>query len=57
MTSLLNKKAVRELTLRLAKPRNFTRVSTTFLDRIEDHVRTTVAQEVHRHPSKGRTLR
>lgn len=56
-TPLLNRKAVRKEALRLAQNRNFNRVSQTFLDRIEDHVRMTLAAEIHRHPSIGKTLR
>lgn len=56
MTSLLNKKSVREFALRMSQGRPFTRVSKTFLNRIEDHVRTIVGQEVHRHPTIGKTL-
>lgn len=57
MTSLLNRKAVRELSLRIASPRGFTRVSKTFLDRVEEHVTKIVEAEIHRHPSMGATLR
>lgn len=57
MTSLLNRKAIREAALRIASPRNFTRVSKSFLDRVEDHVSKIVEAEVHRHPSIGKTLR
>lgn len=57
MTSLLNRKAVRELSLRIASPRGFTRVSKTFLDRVEEHVAKIVEAEIHRHPSMGATLR
>jgi hypothetical protein len=57
MTSLLNRKAVRNEALRIAAPRKFTRVSKSFLDKIETHVLELIAGEIHRHPSIGRTLR
>lgn len=57
MTSLLNRKAIREAALRIASPRGFSRVSKSFLDRVEDHTRAIVEAEIHRHPSMGKTLR
>jgi len=57
MTSLLNRKAVRNEALRASHARGFTRVSKSFLDKIEAHVAELVAAEVHRHPSIGKTLR
>ncbi len=59
MTSLLNRKAVRSEALRAPRARahGFTRVSKSFLDKIEAHVAELVAAEVHRHPSIGKTLR
>ena len=38
------------------KPR-FTRVSASFLERIEAHVRNAIKSEIHQHPSVGRTLK
>ena len=57
MTSLLNRKAVRAEALRASSARGFSRVSKSFLDKIEKHVFELIAGEVHRHPSLGRTLR
>ncbi len=57
MTSLLNRKAVRNEALRASSARGFTRVSKSFLDKLEAHVVELVAAEVHRHPSIGKTLR
>jgi hypothetical protein len=37
------------------KPR-FTRVSTTFLERIESRVRTAITSEIHAHAGIGKTL-
>ena len=57
MTSLLNRKAIREAALRIASPRGFSRVSKSFLDRVEEHTRAIVEADIHRHPSMGKTLR
>lgn len=57
MTSLLNRKAVRSEALRKASARGFTRVSDSFFEKIEAHVREVLAAEIHRHPSMGKTLR
>jgi len=58
--SLINKAKVRQLSLAIAaetRGGKFTRVSAGFLDRIEAKVRNVVAQEIHAHPSVGRTLK
>ena len=57
-TSLLNQKNTRTLALRLAQARGskFTRVSKTFLDRIDGKVRTIIAAEIHAMPSSGKTI-
>jgi hypothetical protein len=63
-TPHLNRSRVKRTALELAaanrhtydgKPR-FTRVSATFLERIEARVREAIRSEVHSHPSVGKTL-
>lgn len=57
---LIHQANVRRFTLELAKNMGrsrFTRVSKTFLDRINSQLRVEIAHEVHRHPSKGKTLK
>jgi hypothetical protein len=57
--SLINQSKVKALALAVsASNRNgrFTRVGKSFLQRIEAHVAAAVRGEVHRHPSKGKTL-
>ena len=58
MATTINQKAVRQLALRLAEARGskFTRVSKTFLDRIDGKVRTIIAAEIHAMPSSGKTI-
>jgi hypothetical protein len=57
--SLLNKSKVKQLALELSKnTRNgrFSRVGESFIQRIEARVAAVVADEVYRHPGKGKTL-
>lgn len=56
--SVLNQKAIRTLALRLAETtgRKFTRVSGSFVGRIDAKVRAMVAAEIHALPSKGKTI-
>lgn len=57
--SILNQKAIRALALRLAESTGrgkFTRVSGSFIARIDGKVRTMIAAEIHALPSKGRTI-
>lgn len=57
---LINKKAVRDLTLALAKQlrphHSFERVGAAFFVRIEGALRNAIATEIKQHPSKGKTL-
>lgn len=56
---LLNRTATKTHALNMARVtgRKFTRVSESFLARIEDRVRQVIAAEVHAHPSTGMTLK
>lgn len=57
--SVLNQKAIRTLALRLAESTGrgkFTRVSKSFVARIDAKVRTMVAAEIHALPSAGKTI-
>lgn len=57
--NLTNRTAVKRAALDLAFKsgcRQFTRVGAGFLDYIEERVRQTVADAVHRHPRRGKTL-
>lgn len=56
---LLNQRAVRALALDLARQnraKSFTRVSPEFLRRANSALTLWVASEIHRHPSKGKTI-
>jgi hypothetical protein len=59
-TAHLNRAKVRETALEVAKLvrpfHQFERVGGSFLLRIEAATRAAIAQEVKRHPSKGKTL-
>jgi hypothetical protein len=61
MSTLLNRKAVREFALNVAEARrgaaNFQRVGASFLAAIEAAVRESVLERVVNHPTNGRTLR
>lgn len=55
----INKKAVRDLALAVSKQTRqgkFTRVSASFLERIEAKTRLLVIAETNAHPSVGKTL-
>lgn len=57
--SLLNKRQVKAYTLAQAeqhRAHKFTRVGSDFYVKCEAHLRTFIAQYVHRHPSKGKTI-
>jgi hypothetical protein len=58
MSSLLNKKQVRQFTLDAAKVRAhaFTRVGNDFLLKCEAHLRQFIHNYVQRLPSKGKTI-
>lgn len=59
VSHLINRKAVRELSLRMSqelRQGRFTRVSESFLDEIENIVRESLASRIHRAPGIGKTL-
>ena len=60
MSSLINKKLVRQFALDMAKEHKpfhpFTRVGGVFLSKIESAVRRAVIAEVKATPSRGKTL-
>jgi hypothetical protein len=57
-TNLTNRAAVKRRALEIAQQRAWkpTRVSASFLDRIEAQIRAMIVREVQAHPSKGKTL-
>ncbi len=58
-TPHLNKQKVKKTILAYAaqaRAQKFTRVGTSFLERIEARVRKAIIDEVEAHPSKGKTL-
>lgn len=60
MTTLLNKSKVKKLALRIAsqeRSHKFTRVSPDFLARMEAILAASIAAEVKRLPSLGKTIR
>ena len=58
MSSLLNKRQVKQFTLDTAKSRahKFTRVGSRFYDLCEANLKTFIRQYVQRLPSKGKTI-
>jgi len=59
-TNLINKKAVKHMALELSKSTRagkFTRVSGEFLIRMNSRLNAFIQEEVHRHPSIGKTLK
>ena len=58
MASLLNKRQVREYALHRARFRahKFTRVGKGFYVKCEAHLRDFITKEIHRLPSKGKTI-
>ena len=59
MATLLNKRQVREFTLAQARLRahKFTRGGNDFYVKCEAHLREFIRNQVHRHPSVGRTIK
>ncbi len=57
--SLINRTKVREFALQMAKSRahKFTRVSEDFLLQCEGILKTHIREQIHRHPSVGRTIK
>ncbi len=55
---LINKKKVKEFALEMAKGRahKFTRVGGDFLLKCEGHLKAFIREQVHRLPSKGKTI-
>jgi hypothetical protein len=58
MNNIINRAAVKKRALELVSQRAWkpTRVSASFLDRIEAQTRAMIVREVQAHPSKGKTL-
>ena len=56
---LINRKKVKEFALEMAKHRahKFTRVGSEFLVKCEANLREFIRGQVHRLPSKGKTIR
>lgn len=56
---MINRRKVKLFALEMAKTRahKFTRVSNEFLDRCEVHLKNFIRDQVHRHPSVGKTLK
>lgn len=59
MSSLLNRKAVKQLALDVASRRahRFTRVSKEFLEQVEGELKTLVTTKVNSLPSVGMTIK
>jgi len=58
-TPLLNRTKVREFTLTMAehRARKFNRVGGEFFQRCEAHLKNYIRDQVHRHPSVGKTIK
>jgi hypothetical protein len=59
-TPLINRQAVKRMALELSKSNRagkFTRVSGDFLIRMNSRLDAFIQEEVHRHPSIGKTLK
>jgi hypothetical protein len=59
-TPLINRQAVKRMALELSKAHRagkFTRVSGDFLIRMNSRLNAFLQEEVHRHPSIGKTLK
>jgi hypothetical protein len=58
MGSLLNRKQVKQYALEQARHRahKFTRVGASFYIQCEAHLREFIAHNIHRLPSKGKTI-
>lgn len=56
---LINRRKVKQFTLEMAKSRahKFTRVSSDFLLKCEGQLKAYIRDQVHRLPSKGKTIR
>jgi len=55
--SLLNAAAVRKRALELGKAKEFTQVSPRFTAALERRVDDLIISAMHRHPSRGQTVR
>jgi hypothetical protein len=59
-TPLINRQAVKRMALELSKANRagkFTRVGSEFLIRVNARLAAFIREEVHRHPSVGKTLK
>jgi hypothetical protein len=56
---MINRRKVKLFALEMAKGRahKFTRVGKEFYDRCEVNLKEFIRNQVHRHPSKGKTLK
>ena len=56
---MINRRKVKLFALEMAKSRahKFTRVGSEFYDRCEAQLKNYIRQEVHRHPSVGKTIK
>lgn len=60
MTELIKASKVKAYALHISKQNRagkFTRVSQDFLDRMEASLKRVIHDEIHRHPSVGKTLK
>ena len=58
-TPMLNRSKVKQFTMTMAEKRahTFTRVGSEFFVRCEVQLKNFIRDQVHRHPSKGRTIK
>jgi hypothetical protein len=56
---MINRRKVKLFALEMAKSRahKFTRVSKEFIDRCEAQLKNYIRDQVHRHPSVGKTIK
>ncbi len=56
---MINRRKVKLFALEMAKSRahKFTRISNEFLDRCEAQLKVYIRDQVHRHPSVGKTIK
>ena len=56
---MINKRKVKLFALEMAKQRShkFTRVGTEFYDKCEAQLKNYIREQVHRHPSVGKTIK
>lgn len=60
MTPLINRQAIKRMALKLSKSiraGRFTRVGSEFFIRVNSRLDAIIREEVHKHPSIGKTLK